>query len=86
MNVPEFVGVPETVIVLFKKDAVTPFGKFVAAPIPVAPEVVKVITGDIGLFTHTVGFEDGGVTVTFPTFMVIFAVPGQPDSLVTFNV
>ncbi len=63
-----------------------PFGSPIAAPIPVAPVVVKVITGDIGMLAHKVGFEDGGVTVTLPTLIVTFPVPVHPASFVTFNV
>ena len=43
VKVPDAVGEPLMVIVLFAHDAVTPAGKLVAAPIPIAPVVVWVI-------------------------------------------
>lgn len=55
-------------------------------PIPVAPVVVKVIVGFNADPRQTIGVVEGGDTVTLPTFMVIFAVPGQPDSPVTVSV
>ena len=58
------VGVPLVVIVPPNHVAVTPAGKFVAAPIPVAPVVVWVI-GVIAVFTHTVGDELGAEAVLF---------------------
>ena len=58
------VGVPLIVIVPPNHVAVTPAGKFVAAPIPVAPVVVWVI-GVIAVFTHTVGDELGAEAVLF---------------------
>lgn len=46
------------VIALFAQVAVTPAGRPVGTPIPVAP-VVVMTTGFIALLTHTVGFDDG---------------------------
>ena len=69
MNVPDAVGVPLIVIVLVAHVAVTPVGKPVAAPIPVAPVVVCVIAVSAVLI-HNVGELEAtpdvldGVTVT----------------------
>ena len=49
-------------MVLDAQDAVTPEGRPVAAPIPVAPVVVWVIAGSAVLM-HTVGAEDAGPAV-----------------------
>ena len=60
--------------------AVTPTGKFVAAPIPVAPVVVCVMLVSAVLI-HSVGVEDAaptvlsGLTVIVP---VAFTVPQPP--------
>ena len=83
MNVPEAVGVPLIVIVLAAKDAVTPAGRLVGAPIPVAPVVVIVIFGEIGEFRQTEGLLEGTPAV-FAAFTVIvpvaFTVPQPPVS------
>ena len=82
MKVPDAVGVPLIVIVLVAHAAVTPVGKPVAAPIPVAPVVVCVIAVSAVLI-HNVGVLDGaltllaGVTVIVP---VAFTVPQPPDN------
>ena len=55
-------GVPLIVIVPPDQLAVTPAGKPVTAPIPVAPVVVCVMLV-IAVFTHNVGLELAGVTV-----------------------
>ncbi|CAM4421213.1 Secreted peptide [Flavobacterium terrigena] len=49
-------------IVLPDNEAVTPGGKFIGVPIPVAPVVVCVI-GVNKVFTHNVGVDDAAVTV-----------------------
>ena len=80
MNVPDAVGVPLTVITLAAHAAVTPVGKPVAAPIPVAPVVVRVILVSTVLI-HKVGVEEAlpgvlaGVTVIEP---VAFILPQPP--------
>ena len=77
---PEAVGVPLIVIVLDAHDAVTPAGKPVAVPMPVAPVVVCVIAVNAVLM-HRVGAEDAvptvlsGVTVIVP---VADTVPQPP--------
>ena len=56
LNEPLAVGVPLIVIVLFNQDALTPAGKFVGAPIPVAPVVLWLILVN-ALLEQTVGLE-----------------------------
>ena len=63
MKVPAAVGVPEIVITLADQAAVTPAGKFVAAPIPVAPVVAIVIDGVKAVFTKSVGLDDAVAAV-----------------------
>ncbi len=58
MKVPVFVGVPLIVITLADQIAVTPSGKPVAVPIPVAPVVAIVIVVKT-VFTGSVGLDDG---------------------------
>ena len=62
MNVPEAVGVPLMVIVFEAQEAVTPAGRPVAVPIPVAPVVVCVIFVR-GVLMHSVGVEDAAPAV-----------------------
>ena len=62
MNVPDAVGVPLIVIVLVAQAAVTPVGRPVAVPIPVAPVVVCVIFVN-GVLIHKVGVDDAAPTV-----------------------
>ena len=79
---PEAVGVPLIVIVLEAQAAVTPAGRPVGVPIPVAPVVVCVIAVKAVLM-HRVGVEEAvpavlsGVTVMVP---VAFALPQPPVS------
>ena len=71
---------PLMVMVLEAKAAVTPAGNPVAAPIPVAPVVVKVILVS-GVLIQSVGVDDGaetvlsGVTVIVP---VALTTPQPP--------
>ena len=80
MNIPDAVGVPLMVIVLVAHVAVTPVGKPVAVPIPVAPVVVYVIAVKAVLI-HNVGELEAvlmvlaGVTVIVP---VALTVPQPP--------
>ena len=80
MNVPEAVGVPDIVMVLEAQAAVTPAGKPVAVPMPVAPVVVRVMLVS-GVLIHNVGLLDAvpavlaGVTVIVP---VAFTDPQPP--------
>ena len=55
MNVPDAVGVPLIVMVFDAHAAVTPAGKPVAVPIPVAKVVVCVILGDKAVLIHKLG-------------------------------
>ena len=80
MNVPDAVGVPLIVIVLFAQAALTPVGKPEAEPIPVAPIVVCVIFVNAVLM-HCVGVLDAALTVlTAVTVMVpvAFTLPYPP--------
>src|SRR5438105_13525580 len=61
------------VITLPAHTAVTPAGKLVAAPMPVAPVVAIVIFGAIAVFKHTVGLDDGAPAV-LTSFTVIVPV------------
>ena len=82
MNVPEAVGVPLMVMVLEAQAAVTPAGRPVGVPIPVAPVVVCVIAVR-AVLTHSVGEEEAvpvvftGATVMVP---VAFTLPQPPVS------
>ncbi len=79
MNGPDAVGVPLMVIVLELKEALTPAGKPVGVPMPVAPVVVCVILV-IAVLIQVVA-EPGPVTVLFAlTVMVPVAltVPQPP--------
>ena len=81
MKVPDAVGVPLIVIVLLAHAAVTPVGKPVAAPIPVAPVVVCVIAVSAVLI-HNVGVLDGALTVLAGVTVIVpvaFTVPQPPD-------
>ena len=80
MKVPDAVGVPLIVIVLLAHAAVTPVGKPVAAPIPVAPVVVCVIAVSAVLI-HNVGVLDGALTVLAGVTVIVpvaFTVPQPP--------
>ena len=82
MNVPEAVGVPLMVIVFEAQDAVTPAGRPVAVPMPVAPVVVCVIAVR-AVLRHSVGVAEAveavftGVTVMVP---VASTLPQPPVS------
>ena len=81
MKLPVAVGVPLIVITLADQVAVTPAGKFVAVPMPVAPVVVIVIFVKT-VFTVNVGLDDAvpvvlrvqGVTV------VVVVIGGEPPA------
>ncbi len=68
------------VIMLFNQAAVTPVGKPVAVPIPVAPVVVCVIAVNAVLI-HIVGVEVAAVTVLIGVTLIVpvaFNVPQPP--------
>ena len=59
------------VIVFVAHAAVTPLGKPVDAPIPVAPVVVCVIGGVNAVLIHKVGDDDAAVTVLFAETVIV---------------
>jgi hypothetical protein len=68
------------VIVLAAQAAVTPAGKPVAVPIPVAPVVVCVI-GVSAVLIHNVGIEDAAPTVLAAVTVIVpvaLTVPQPP--------
>ena len=81
MKLPTAVGVPLIVITLADQEAVTPDGKSVAGPMPVAPVVAIVIDGVKAVFTISV-IDDAvpavlrvqGVTV------VVVVTVGEPPA------
>ncbi len=78
---PDAVGVPLIVIVLDENDALTPAGKLVGAPIPVAPVVVIVMFGEIAVLIHNVGDEEGVAAVLFAITVMVpvaFTLPQPP--------
>ena len=62
MKVPVVVGVPLIVITSANQEAVTPAGKPVEVPIPVAP-VVAIVIFVMVVFTKSVGLEDAVAAV-----------------------
>ena len=62
MNIPVSVGVPAIVIELDNQVAITPVGKPVGVPIPVAPVVVCVTVGKT-VWIHIEGDKLAAVTV-----------------------
>ena len=81
MNVPDTVGTPLIVIVLADHAAVTPDGKPVAAPIPVAPVEVWVIGANVVLI-HSVVVLGAVVTVLsgFTTIVPVALTKVQPPN------
>ena len=82
MKVPLAVGVPLIVITFAAHEAVTPAGKPVAAPIPVAPVVVCVMSASAVLI-HSVGVDEGALTVLSALTVIVpvaFTVPQPPVS------
>ena len=65
MNGPEAVGVPLMVIVFDAQLAVTPAGKPVGVPMPVAPVVVWVMSGLNAVLMQSDGVEEGALAVLF---------------------
>jgi hypothetical protein len=78
LNVPNSVGVPLMVITLPIQDAVTPVGKPVGAPIPVAPVVAWVMFVRTVLI-HKVGVEDGKPTVLAGVTVIVPAALTAPQ-------
>ena len=73
---PDAVGVPLMVIVLFAHDAETPVGKLVAAPMPEAPVVCVILVN--GVLIHSVGVLDAAFTPLTVIVPVAFAVVQPP--------
>ena len=67
---PDAVGVPLMVIVFEANEAVTPAGRPVATPIPVAPVVVCVIEVSTVLI-QSVGDDEAALTVLFGVTMMV---------------
>ena len=79
---PEAVGVPLIVMVLAAHAAVTPAGKPVAAPMPVAPVVVCVI-GVKAVLIHSVGVDEATLAVLLAVTVIVpvaFIAPQPPVS------
>ena len=70
MNVPEAVGAPLMVMVFEAQAAVTPAGRPIAVPIPVAPVDVWVIAVSAVLM-HRVGVEEAALTVFSSTTVIV---------------
>jgi hypothetical protein len=82
LNVPATVGVPLIVIVLLLNAAVTPVGKPVTVPIPVAPVVAIVIFGVRAVLIQSVRGA-GAAAVLLATTVIVpvaFTVPHPPVS------
>ena len=75
-------GVPLIVITLDNQTAVTPTGKFVAVPIPVAPVVAIVIDEVKAVFTESVGLDDAVATVfsIHGVTVVVVVTGGEPPT------
>ena len=74
---PDAVGVPLMVIVLFAHDAETPAGKLVAVPMPETPVVVCLILVN-GVLIHSVGVLDAAFTPFTVIVPVAFALEQLP--------
>ena len=68
---PVAVGVPLIVIVLLDQAAVTPAGRPVAEPIPVAPMVVCVIEVVNAVLIHSVGVLEAALAVLAPVTVIV---------------
>ena len=82
MKVPAAVGVPLIVIVLDAQVAVTPAGRPVTVPIPVAPVVVLVIAVK-AVLVQMIGVEEATEAVLASTTVMVpeaFTLPHPPVS------
>ena len=79
MNVPEAVGVPLIVIVFDAHVAVTPAGRPVAVPMPVAPVVVCVMAVR-AVLRHKVGVAEAeeAVLMAFTVMVPVASTLPQP--------
>ena len=85
-STPAAVGVPLIVIVLAAHAAVTPAGRPVAAPIPVA-SVVACVIGVRAVLIQSVGVDDAAPTVMFAVTVIVpvaFTVPHPPVSGIVY--
>ena len=88
---PAAVGVPLIVIVLLPKLAVTPAGKLVGVPMPVAPVVVCVIFGDKAVLIHSVGVDEAApavlfaITVPLADTLILFPTANPPPETLIFS-
>jgi len=73
VNVPAAVGVPLMVMTFADQEAVTPAGKPVAGPIPVAPVVVCVMEGSKSP-RQIVGDAEAAVTVLVGVMIMVSVV------------
>ena len=71
-------GVPLIEIILEAQVAITPAGRPIAVPIPVAPIVVCVIAVKDELI-HTVGVEDGALTILSGRTMITPTALSRPQ-------
>jgi hypothetical protein len=80
LNVPDSVGVPLMVIVFPAQVAVTPVGKPVGVPIPVAKVVVCVILGDKAVLIHKLGVYEAtpGELIDMVIVPVALTAPQPP--------
>ena len=80
MKVPDAEGVPLMVMIFDAQAAVTPEGKPIGAPIPVAPVVAMVMLVSRVLI-HSVGLLEGLPAVLFAVTMMVplaFTLPQPP--------
>ena len=75
---PAAVGVPLIVTIFDAHDAVTPLGRPVAVPIPVAPVVVCVIAVSAVLM-HRVGVEDADPAVFADVTVIVPVANSAPQ-------
>jgi hypothetical protein len=73
------VGVPLIETVFDAQEAVTPAGRPVAVPMPVAPVVVWVIVVR-GVLTHSVGVEDASPAVFAEVTVIVLVAVALPQS------
>ena len=82
LNTPLAVGVPLIVIMSAAHAAVTPAGRPVAAPMPVAPVVVCVMFVR-AVFTHSVGVDEAAPAMLFALTVIVpvaFTAPQPPTN------
>jgi hypothetical protein len=78
LNVPEAEGVPLMLMVLEAQEAVTPAGRPVAEPIPVAPVVVCVMLVNAVLI-QSVGVEEAALAVFAAVTVIVPVALADPQ-------